>query len=116
MARKLAAMTPPLQRLAARVGTLSTAGAGFLRQDGRSSAARGYGADWRKLRAIILTREPLCRACAERGLTVPATDVDHIEPFSGLADPRRLAPGNCRPLCRPCHARRSQRQAVGADR
>ena len=26
------------------------------------SASRGYGGDWRKVRALVLAREPLCRA------------------------------------------------------
>lgn len=84
---------------------------GFARQDGRSSTARGYGADWRRVRAAVLAGEPLCRICAEAGRTTAATEVDHLRPFHGRADPLRLAPENLRPLCVPCHRARTGAQA-----
>lgn len=96
-----------------QTGIVSTGVSGFKRLDGRSSTARGYGADWRKVREQVLAAEPLCRFCASQGLVVPATDVDHIEPFAGLDDPLRLSPANLRPLCRPCHMARTARQAKG---
>lgn len=95
------------------LSTVAASGSGFARADGLSSTARGYGADWRRVRAQVLSGEPLCRLCAEAGRVTAATDVDHIEPFQGLADPRRLAVANLRPLCRPCHMARTARQAAG---
>ena len=100
-------ITAPPGRLAAPV----TAGTGFARTDGLSAAARGYDAAWRRMRLQVLAAEPLCRFCAAEGRVTAATDVDHIEPFHGLADPLRLALGNCRPLCRTCHLQRTARQA-----
>jgi len=41
-----------------------------------SSAERGYGTDWRKVRTIYLTRFPYCQDKA--GCINPATDVHHI--------------------------------------
>jgi 5-methylcytosine-specific restriction enzyme A len=82
------------------------AGTGFARTDGKTAAERGYGADWRRVRAEVLRNEPFCRMCK-----APATDVDHIAPFQGLADPRRLALTNLRPLCAPCHRRRTAAQS-----
>jgi len=111
-----------LRSAPARLGTLSprlqpsttgAGGPGFSRTDGRSSTARGYGADWRKVRALVLAEEPLCRLCSEAGRVEAATEVDHIEPFHGLHDPRRLDPANLRPLCGPCHRSRTGRQAHG---
>jgi 5-methylcytosine-specific restriction endonuclease McrA len=92
-----------------RLAGLATSGAGFARTDGRSSTDRGYGADWRKVRAQVLAAEPLCRLCRQR----PAAEVDHIRPFHGLADPLRLAVSNLRPLCTPCHRTRTARQSHG---
>jgi 5-methylcytosine-specific restriction protein A len=43
--------------------------------DRPSSAARGYGHRWRKLRRLQLNRHPLCQW---PGCERPATDVDHI--------------------------------------
>ena len=96
-----------------RLAQVATSGAGFQRDDGRSSTARGYGADWRRVRRQVLDAEPLCRSCAAEGRVTPATDVDHIEPFAGVQDPRRLDVANLRPLCRPCHMARTARQAAG---
>lgn len=100
-----------LRSVAARLGVVAqrlaptTAGAssGFARTDGRSSTARGYGADWRRVREAVLAEEPLCRRCAEAGRTAAATEVDHIERFHGVHDPARLDRRNLRPLCTPCH-------------
>ena len=67
------------------------------RVDDRGSATqRGYGSAWQKIRAVVLTEEPLCRACKR----MPATDVDHIIPKRhGGTDDR----ANLQPLCAQCH-------------
>ena len=54
---------------------------------------------WQRLRALILDDEPLCRHCWERGLTVPATDVDHIS-----GDPSDNSRENLAGLCHSCHS------------
>lgn len=72
------------------------------------------GAAWQKLRASVLMDEPLCRHCAQRGLTVPATDVDHM---NGADDNRRES---LQSLCHECHSRKTARDqgkkvAYGCD-
>lgn len=37
------------------------------------------GSTWRKLRALVLTEQPLCPRCSEAGHTTPAKEVDHID-------------------------------------
>ena len=103
-------LTAPAPRLTAGGEGMTS---GFARTDGRSAAARGYDGDWRRLRLRILADEPLCRFCAAEGRVTAATEVDHIDPFRGLDDPRRLDPANCRPLCQPHHRARTARQATG---
>jgi 5-methylcytosine-specific restriction protein A len=75
----------------------------------RSESERGYGPEWRRLRAIVRVEEPACRRC---GSTVLLT-VDHIVPRSlGGTDAR----SNLRTLCRACHARYGlQRNRRGAQ-
>lgn len=62
------------------------------------------GVKWRKLRASILQGEPLCRHCISRGLSVPATDVDHRD-----NDPSNNELVNLIPMCHSCHSRKTQR-------
>lgn len=54
---------------------------------------------WRKLRAYILTESPLCEHCAERGITIAATDVDHVN-----GDPSDNSMANLQSLCHSCHS------------
>ena len=110
-------LSRPAPRLTALPGRLAATGAsgataGWQRADGASSAARGYGADWRRLRERVLAEEPLCRACAAAGRTSAADQVDHIRPFRGLLDPLRLDRGNLQPLCAACHTRKTARQGA----
>jgi 5-methylcytosine-specific restriction protein A len=67
-----------------------------------NSNSRGYGARWRKLRAYILKRDPICRA---PGCSEPSTDVDHIIPRGqpgGTDDPLNL-----QGLCHTHHSRKT---------
>ena len=72
---------------------------------------------WQKLRASVLAGEPLCRHCAAQGLTVPATDVDHIS-----GDPSDDSEGAHQSLCHECHSRKTAsdqgkriKPAIGLD-
>ncbi|WP_186275807.1 HNH endonuclease [Burkholderia gladioli] len=77
-----------------------------------SSTARGYGSKWRAARAVFLRENPLCVACREANLIVPATDVDHIIPHRG--DQKLFwSRSNWQALCHPCHARKTAREDGG---
>ncbi|MFN3424881.1 MAG: HNH endonuclease signature motif containing protein [Novosphingobium meiothermophilum] len=66
-----------------------------------------YGQRHRKLRALLLAYEPVCRVC-KRAL---ATEADHIVPrCKGGGDDL----DNLQPLCRPCHAEKTARESVEA--
>ena len=72
---------------------------------GWSKASRdGFYNDrkWQKIRDYVITNEPLCRSCLERGKVVPAKDVDHI---IDVDDDPSLAYDidNLCPLCKTCH-------------
>lgn len=71
-----------------------------------SAAARGYGWRWVKIRAIVLSQEPICRHCWEREQrTTPATEVDHIVPLSRGGGHNW---DNLQPLCHAHHVEKSQ--------
>ncbi|EKZ1926205.1 TPA: HNH endonuclease signature motif containing protein [Stenotrophomonas maltophilia] len=66
---------------------------------------------WRRLRAVVLAREPLCRCCAGQGRVRPATEVDHID-----GDDSNNADSNLQPLCRTCHSTKTARENGGFGR
>lgn len=80
-----------------------------------SAAARGYDADWRRLREAHLSVFPLCAVCRETETIEPATDVDHIQPTS-IAPHRRLDPSNLVSLCHSCHSRKTAMEDGGFRR
>lgn len=61
-------------------------------------------AAWKKLRRSILDAEPLCRMCTAQGLTVAATDVDHID-----NNPANNELVNLAPLCHMHHGLKTAR-------
>jgi len=73
---------------------------------------QGYDTLWEKVRAQYIARHPLCASCNAKGWVVLAKDVDHIVPFDGITDPRRLDPDNLQSLCRACHNRKTATQEV----
>ncbi|UFT98103.1 HNH endonuclease [Radiobacillus kanasensis] len=71
-----------------------------------SSNKRGYNYSWQKYRVMFLRRNPLCKSCSARGHTVPATEVDHIEPHRGDKE-LFWDPNNHQGLCNTCHSRKT---------
>ncbi len=71
----------------------------MLKLRDNSAITRNYRR-WRRLRAVVLQREPTCRMCRELGKTTLATVVDHIKPRrEGGGD----EPENLQSLCATCH-------------
>lgn len=101
---KLKMLQPRLQTLPDRIPTLKVRS----KRTGRDADPRRTlplnGAAWQRLRASVLEGEPLCRACAQRGVHEPATDVDHIS-----GDPSDNTMDNLAPLCHSCHSIKTAR-------
>ena len=62
---------------------------------------------WRKLRLVVLKREPMCRMCK----TSPATLVDHIKEIRDGGAPFDV--DNLQPLCAACHAKKTAAERMG---
>lgn len=80
-----------------------------------SSTGQGYGAPWRRLRALVLAAEPLCvdPFGVHEGRPTIATDVDHIVARSrGGSDDR----DNLQSLCHACHSRKTNAEDGGGWR
>ena len=78
-----------------------------------------HSARWRKVRAVVLAREPLCRACLAHGVTTAAEDVDHVVALVDLLREGRrelaFALENLQPLCRPDHAAKSALERLARE-
>ena len=70
------------------------------RRDPKISAH--YNRRWRKVRAVYLSKHPLCALCQQAGRLVPATEVHHIV---AVADGGSDVDGNLQALCKPCHSK-----------
>jgi 5-methylcytosine-specific restriction endonuclease McrA len=77
-------------------------------REGKSTAARGYGARWQRERVEYLIANPLCVMCLELGVYVPATVVDHVTPHEGNAL-LFWDRGNWQGLCVTCHSKHKQK-------
>src|SRR5690606_32403314 len=73
------------------------------KQTGRDADSRRTiplnSSQWRKLREVVLARDPLCQHCYRRGHITPSVDVDHI---SGDPSDNRLEA--LQGLCHSCHS------------
>jgi len=70
-------------------------------------------ANWQRLRAAVLAREPLCRECQRQGMVTAAHVVDHIVP---VQDGGTDATSNLQPLCASCHNAKTQREIAERQR
>ncbi len=65
-------------------------------------------ARWRKMRAIVLAEEPLCRACR----WAASREVDHIVRMQDGGD--RWDRANLQGLCKPCHSTKTIAEVMNA--
>jgi len=63
-----------------------------------TATQRGYGGNWRKVRAVQLARHPECEDCLGKGRHRVAELVHHRD-----GDSRNNTAENLASLCRPCH-------------
>jgi len=72
------------------------------------TAERGYGADWRRLRAVKLRTDPICEIRTHcHGLV--ASEVDHIRPVRERPD-LRLEWSNLQSTCHGCHVAKTKQE------
>jgi 5-methylcytosine-specific restriction enzyme A len=73
----------------------------------KKTVERGYDATWKKLRALFIAENPICKHCDERNIITVATDVDHIIDIVKRPD-LRLEWTNLQALCKRCHGRKTR--------
>lgn len=74
-----------------------------------SRQSRGYGAEWEKVRKLVIERaKGLCEKCDAEGRVARGRDVDHKVPKAQAkklrwSDAKTDHPSNLWFLCKPCH-------------
>lgn len=69
----------------------------------RSDATqRGYDRQWKKVRAIKISMDPLCEVCKHRGRVTAGEEVHHIMPVRTHPELRTTV-SNLMTCCRSCH-------------
>lgn len=96
-----------------------------------SRQSRGYGAEWEKVRRVVIERaKGLCEKCQREGRVTAGKEVDHVVSKAkakamGWSQAKMDHPRNLQFLCTPCHERktteetgrtyREPRLAIGLD-
>ncbi|MBI4291298.1 MAG: HNH endonuclease [Betaproteobacteria bacterium] len=83
-----------------------------------SRHARGYGAEWDKLRLLVLERDGhlcQCQHCKAEGRVTLATEVDHVVSRAratalGWSKARTEDPSNLQAINSDCHVRKTQEE------
>ena len=84
------------------------------RQRRQRQGARYYDtARWKRLREMVLSRDPLCVECAKHGVVEASTHVDHITP---LAQGGTNEMSNLQGLCETCHNKKTATHDGGFGR
>ena len=65
---------------------------------------RNYDRRWKKLRKVVLARDPICQVCGEAA----ATQVDHIIPRRPDQHAADVMEEELQGLCASCHSRKTQ--------
>lgn len=82
----------------------------------KSRQERGYGADWERVRKIVIARDNgLCQMCLAADRVTQGKDVDHKKPKSeckrlGWTKAQTDHPSNLWYLCHPCHLKKTEEE------
>ncbi|MDU6924012.1 HNH endonuclease signature motif containing protein [Franconibacter helveticus] len=86
-------------------------GTGWERHNkGKTAAQRGYGAEWRRVRNIVIRRDKgLCQSCKRQGIFRPGSSVDHIV-AKAHGGSNKLDNLEC--ICSECHKAKTARERL----
>jgi len=69
-------------------------------------------AQWKRHRQLVLSRSPICAACILDGIVTPATEVDHVFPWSQIGQ-QAFYLNIFQSLCKPCHTYKTAQEQRG---
>ena len=86
---------------------------GFRHHDDRSivNGSKPYDGRWQRNRRMYLREHPVCKVCAESGVTRGASVVDHIVPHKGNMELFNDE-SNWQSLCKACHDHKTQSEGA----
>lgn len=73
-------------------------------------------AAYKRLRERVMRKQPLCQACARKGLIRAGVEMDHIKPIKGRNFHLFWAEDNLQMLCRECHQTKTESEKVDKKR
>lgn len=78
----------------------------MVERESGSAAKRGYNSpQWKRLRRMVIRRDPCCVLCLKQGRVTASTDADHIIPKDkGGKD----SLDNLQGLCSSCHGKKTR--------
>lgn len=87
-----------------------------------SRQSRGYGAEWEKIRKLVIERDKgLCQPCLREDRVTAYRDVDHVVPKAeaarrGWSEAKMNDPANLQCICLECHKAKTARENGGVYR
>lgn len=87
-----------------------------------SRQSRGYGAEWEKVRQVVIERDlGLCQPCQRKARVSAYVAVDHVvskakAALMGWSQAQVDDPKNLQCICKPCHDRKSAEEVGKAYR
>lgn len=69
-------------------------------------------AQWQTHRKVILSRNPICAACLIEGIVTPATEIDHVFPWSQIGQ-EAFYINLFQSLCKPHHTYKTAQEQRG---
>lgn len=84
----------------------------YTSQERRDFNAMYQTRQWATLRAIELSRSPMCASCLSQGIVAPATEVDHVFPWKQIGK-EAFYRNIFQCLCHDCHSSKTQNERRG---
>lgn len=85
---------------------------GMNHMEYRESDGSYSTAQWRKIRAVQLSRQPLCQSCLLLGRVESANHVDHLFPWKHIGQ-KAFTRNIMQSLCLECHSHKTGQERQG---
>ena len=84
----------------------------YNKQERKERNALYKTAQWSRHRQLQLSINPICAACSIDGIITPATEIDHVFPWSQIGE-QAFYRNIFQSLCKPCHTYKTAQEQRG---